>query len=233
MKIILWDFDGTLAYREGMWSGTLFSLLEKNNIKNITIEEIKPYLNNGFTWHTPEYSHKELFNGRTWWEYYEEYFKNIFIEIGLSDEVALKLSKQVKEEYINKTKWHLYDDVIKTLERMIENGYKNIILSNHVPELDQIVNNLNIKKYFYKIYNSAYIGYEKPNSKIFEYVVNDLKINKTDCIMVGDSYESDIKGALNVGINAIYVRKENKQGYRLYSKTIENIFAIIKNGYFA
>jgi putative hydrolase of the HAD superfamily len=47
---ILWDFDGALAYRDGMWSGTLFSVLKKNKI-NILLEDIKPYLTTGFTWH--------------------------------------------------------------------------------------------------------------------------------------------------------------------------------------
>jgi putative hydrolase of the HAD superfamily len=46
---ILWDFDGILAYRDGMWSGTLFSVLDKNNIKNISLENIKSYLSAGFT----------------------------------------------------------------------------------------------------------------------------------------------------------------------------------------
>jgi phosphoglycolate phosphatase-like HAD superfamily hydrolase len=32
MYAILWDFDGTLAYRDGMWSATLLSLLNKAGI---------------------------------------------------------------------------------------------------------------------------------------------------------------------------------------------------------
>jgi putative hydrolase of the HAD superfamily len=56
----LWDFDGTLAYRDGMWSGTLFSVLEKNKI-DISLENLKPHLAAGFTWHCPELLHKEIF----------------------------------------------------------------------------------------------------------------------------------------------------------------------------
>jgi putative hydrolase of the HAD superfamily len=44
VKIILWDFDGTLAYREGMWPGTVYSLLEKNGVAGISIEDIRPHL---------------------------------------------------------------------------------------------------------------------------------------------------------------------------------------------
>jgi putative hydrolase of the HAD superfamily len=96
---ILWDFDGTLAYRDGMWSGTLFSVLDKNNIGNISLENIKPYLSAGFTWQNPKLSHEEIFKGQTWWKYYENYFGDIFTRLGVHKELAIKLSKQIKTEY--------------------------------------------------------------------------------------------------------------------------------------
>jgi putative hydrolase of the HAD superfamily len=218
---ILWDFDGTLAYRDGMWSGTVFSILERNKI-NIPLENIKPYLTTGFTWHNPELSHREIFKGKTWWEYYEKYFENIFVNLDIGKETSIELSKQIKPEYMDETKWHIYDDVVKTLEKIKEN--RNIIISNHIPELDEIVNNLGISKYFTKIYSSGNIGYEKPNKKFYEYVINDQKINKHDSIIIGDSYECDIKGGEGIGIKSILVRKENKNNYRLYYKDIEEIF---------
>jgi len=54
MKYILWDFDGTLAYRDGNWSGALYSILLNNGIIDITIDALKPYLTKGFTWHNTE-----------------------------------------------------------------------------------------------------------------------------------------------------------------------------------
>jgi HAD superfamily hydrolase (TIGR01549 family) len=126
------------------------------------------------------------------------------------------------------TKWHLYDDVIKTLEELIKNGNKNIIISNHIPELNEIVKGLNIEKYFHKIYSSGKIGYEKPNKKFYEYVLNDMKICKENCIIIGDSYESDIMGGKNIGIKSILVRKENINNYELYNKNLEGIIEGIK-----
>jgi len=60
---ILWDFDETLAYRDGMWPIILLSLLNKNRINKIPIEKIRPYLQTGFSWHNSEYSHKEFYSG--------------------------------------------------------------------------------------------------------------------------------------------------------------------------
>jgi len=112
------------------------------------------------------------------------------------------MSKEFRAEYMDNEKWHLFNDTIMTLEKASEKQYQNIILSNHIPKLDTIIENLNIKYFFSKIYSSANIGYEKPNRKIYEYVLNDIIASKDDCIIVGKNY----------GIKSILVRSENTNG---------------------
>lgn len=70
---------------------------------------------------------------------------------------------------------------------MINTDYQNVILSNCIPEIEGIIENLRIEKYFTKIYTSGKIDYEKPNLKIFDYVINDLKIERKECIIIGNS----------------------------------------------
>ena len=225
---ILWDFDGTLAYRDGMWSATLLSLLNKNGINDISIEKIRPYLQIGFSWHNSEYSHKEFFKGKTWDEYYDKYFYEIFLNIGIKEDIAKKLSKNVIIEYMDKTKWFIYDYVVEMLEKTIEIGYKNFILSNHVPELTVIVENVGLKKYFNGIYSSANIGYEKPNLNVFKYVLKDLGVDKNTCIIIGDSFNADIKGGEKSGIKSILVRSKNTENYKWYCNNFKNIVAMIE-----
>ena len=227
IQYLLWDFDGTLAYRDGMWTDTLFSVLQKNKITNITKEDIRPLLNIGFTWHSPDTPHKDIFLGKQWWEYYENYFTEIYKHFNIPIDKCIQLSKQIRDEYINIKKWHIYSDVENALKNSISNGYNNVIVSNHIPELSEIVQRLQIGNYFYKIYSSANIGYEKPNKKIFEYVLNDLHTNKTKCIMIGDSYEADIAGAIRSGITPILVRKENNKNYKWYCSNLEDIHKTI------
>ncbi|MEH2378333.1 MAG: HAD-IA family hydrolase [Nostoc sp.] len=103
------------------------------------------------------------------------------------------------------------------------------MLSNHIPELNDIIENLGIRDYFTEIYTSGKIGYEKPNIKFYDYVINDLNLENKKCIMIGDSYDADIAGALRAGIKAILVRKPNEKNYRFYCKNIRGIIEIIKN----
>jgi len=240
MKYILWDFDGTLGYREGMWSGTLYSLLVKNSITYIPLEKIAPYLkrssleemrpnlnrrftSKGLTWHYPELSHKEIFGKKTWLEYYAFHFKNIFLELGVDEALSEKLSRNVINEFMDTSKWHLFDDVIVTLDNLNSNTYQNIILSNHVPKLYEIIKGLKIEKYFHKIYSSGNIGYEKPNPLIYKFVLNDSNICKDDCIIIGDNYYADVVGGFNSNIKSILVRDDNTNNYENYCKDFNNI----------
>ncbi|MCC5666327.1 HAD family hydrolase [Nostoc sp. CHAB 5784] len=228
MKYLFWDFDHTLGYRDGMWSETLHSILKRHEIHNIDLEDIRPFVNIGFTWHSPETPHNLLFNGKTWWEYMNEYFAEIYEKLGINKTQAIKYASQVQNEYKDLEKWHLYDDVIPTLQDAIKNNYKNIIISNHIPELHEIINQLNITEYFEEIYTSGKIGHEKPSLKFYAHVINDLKIEKTECVMIGDSYNDDIAGALRADIQAILVRKPNDKNYKLYSPDFRGILKIIR-----
>ncbi|MEH2149541.1 HAD family hydrolase [Nostoc sp.] len=228
MKYLFWDFEHTLGYRQGMWSETLHSILILNGIYNIDLEDIRPFLKNIFPWHSPETPHSLLFNEKTWWEYMNEYFAKIYERVGINRNQAIKYALQVQNEYKNIEKWHLYDDVIPTLQDSIKNNYKNIILSNHIPELHEIIEQLNITEYFEEIYTSVKIGYEKPNLKLYAHIINDLKIEKTECVMIGDNYNADIAGALRADIQAILVRKPNDKNYKLYSPDLRGILKIIR-----
>ncbi|MDR1127517.1 MAG: HAD hydrolase-like protein [Treponema sp.] len=102
------------------------------------------------------------------------------------------------------------------------------MLSNHVPELNKIVENMGIQKYFKGVYSSGNIGYEKPNVQFYKRIFDETKLDKKDCIIIGDSYDSDIKGGEGIGIKSILVRKENKNEYKWYCKDLENIIEKIK-----
>jgi hypothetical protein len=54
MKVIRRDSDGTLAYRDGMWTATLLQVL-RAVFPDTTVnrEAIRPYLQTGFPWQTP------------------------------------------------------------------------------------------------------------------------------------------------------------------------------------
>lgn len=56
-----------------------------------------------------------------------------------------------------------------------------------------------------KCYLSFELGLIKPNLNFYEHALNDLKIPASDIVMIGDTYLNDIKPALELGMETIWV----------------------------
>ena len=53
-KYLIWDFDGTLGYREGAWTGAMVEVLRRHAPEcDATADHLRPHMQNGFRWHEP------------------------------------------------------------------------------------------------------------------------------------------------------------------------------------
>ena len=62
-----------------------------------------------------------------------------------------------------------------------------------------------------EIFISEDIGFEKPDKRFFEPVIDKLReygIEKNECVIVGDSDSSDIQGGINAGIRTVHYTDE-------------------------
>lgn len=62
------------------------------------------------------------------------------------------------------------------------------------------------------IFVSADVGAEKPRREIFEYAQKSMQLDGTEVYFVGDSYDSDMAGVMNVGWKGIWM---NRRGHRI------------------
>jgi HAD superfamily hydrolase (TIGR01509 family) len=56
-----------------------------------------------------------------------------------------------------------------------------------------------------RIYCFANVGAAKPDIRFFEHVLHDLGESAGTVVMVGDDYDSDVRGALDAGLRAVWV----------------------------
>jgi len=201
---LFWDFDGTLVYSNSLWTGSVYKALDLNlSDNNITIEEIRPYMQTGFTWHTPENDYTE-YTGESWWELMFKRFSTVYQKLGIEKGKADFISTKTKDIVLDINNYIIYDDTVSTLQTCKQAGYDNYILSNNYPELTETIDKLNLSVFFKDYIISAKIGYEKPRKELYDYA---LKVAGTPdvCYMIGDNPISDISGAKNAGIPAILV----------------------------
>ena len=120
----------------------------------------------------------------------------------------------------------MFDDVIPALEELASCGWQHVILSNHVPELDDMVRYLGLRPYLVRVFNSARTGYEKPHPRSFQIVVDSFP-GSDQFWMIGDSMRADVAGAEAVGTPAILVRRPHPDAQR-YCESLYQVPAILR-----
>lgn len=226
-KVILWDFDGTLGGRIDGEYGRAWSMAMLEAIydiypnSRIIVEEIDPLITSDFPWHMHEQDHLHLNTAERWWEYIRSIFIRCYSALGFSQKEAAELAFLAQHKYLDLNKWALYDDTLPVLQQLGAEGWKHIIVSNHAPELDEIIEHLGLTPWLDGVVNSAIVGYEKPHRVIFEKALEvagqaDRQANgrangqanrRANVLwMVGDNINADVFGAEQLGIKAILVR---------------------------
>lgn len=70
---------------------------------------------------------------------------------------------------------------------------------------------LNLLSYINFIVSSEEVGVEKPNKRLFYRCAQKAACEPCECLMIGDSLEKDVKGAMAVGMRVLwYQSEENK-----------------------
>jgi putative hydrolase of the HAD superfamily len=132
-------------------------------------------------------------------------FKKLKIEVG--DSMIRKLSSDYID-YLSDFN-HLIPGAIEILE-YLENKYSMHIITNGFKEVQKKkLEKSTIAKYFKTITISEEVGYKKPSPIIFDYALKKANAINSNSLMIGDSYQADILGAINVGINAILFNYHN------------------------
>ncbi len=207
-KVILWDFDGTLAWREGLWRSALMQALDQHEPGHgIAADDLRGLIREGFPWHEPERPHPELSEPDRWWAHIEGLLARAFRGVGIAEDRAPQLARAARCAYIDPASHRLFDDTCPVLEALTGLGWRHLILSNHVPELEDIVAGLGVRHHFDAVLTSALTGCEKPHPEAFRLAL-EAAGRPEEVWMVGDNPEADVAGAERVGIPAILVRRE-------------------------
>ncbi len=118
---------------------------------------------------------------------------------------------EVRTAYLDPSTWVVFEDTVAALELLAREGWNQVILSNHVPELPALVAALGLSRYFTAIHNSGTTGFEKPHPRAYAAVLETLGPTPGRVVMVGDNYLADFVGPRAAGIEAVLVRSTHPQ----------------------
>jgi len=121
--------------------------------------------------------------------------------------------------------FELYDDALPVLDALRERGLRVGLLSNSARDLDEFVahHGLSVDA----VLTSRAHGKTKPHETIFRRMLELLDVLPGDALMVGDTVDDDVEGALAIGMRAVLVDREGRYPERESIDDLRALMALI------
>jgi HAD superfamily hydrolase (TIGR01549 family) len=157
--------------------------------------------------------HPELDHDEEIWVLFTE---RIIEGMGGTGEDTYAAAVEMEGAWAHAHHFELYEDALPVLDTLRASGLKLGLLSNTARDLDAFVahHGLTVDA----VLTSRAHGKTKPHETIFNRMLELLRVDAGEAVMVGDTLEDDVEGALAVGMRAILVDREDRypdEGERL------------------
>lgn len=134
-------------------------------------------------------------------------FAQLFLDKGITENTqelgfhAAQMFRLLSMEYIK-----LYDGVTDALSALREKGYRLWLLSNAQRVFTAYeLRHFGLDSQFDGIYISSDYGCRKPDVRFFHTLLNERKLDISQCLMIGNDRNTDIAGARAVGMDTLYM----------------------------
>lgn len=135
---------------------------------------------------------------RVWFEVFEQ------LQIKPSLKIILQIIEHVRNE-VNK-RVRLIDGVLELMSYLRSKNIKIGVLSNgiFIDQASKLIK-LKIDDFVDYLVTSDMCAADKPDPKIFKYLLNKMSVSPKQTLMIGDELFADIKGGHDIGIRTIYL----------------------------
>jgi putative hydrolase of the HAD superfamily len=198
----IWDFDANARL-------TLSELYSSRGLAGLGVHDFELF-------HQNYIAH----NNRLWEKYRNGHIKVdelrwkrmalTLLDFKIGDE---KLARSLGEVFLEMlpSRNLLFPHTIETLDYLTEKGYDLHLITNGFEQTQHSkLKHSGIAKYFREVVTSEASNSIKPKKEIFEYAFRITNSHPDKSIMIGDSIEADIQGAINAGIDQVHVNHINE-----------------------
>ena len=115
---------------------------------------------------------------------------------------------EMERRWAHSAHFELYEDAAPTLVELRRQGLKIGLLSNSSRDLGEFTRHHGLAAD--AVLTSHAHGKTKPHATIFRAMLELLEVDACDAVMIGDTLEDDIEGALGVGMRAVLLDREGR-----------------------
>ena len=116
-------------------------------------------------------------------------------------------AREIYDEWASCHHFEMYEDVPEVLRGLHAEGVKIGLISNTERSLQSFATHFALEGLFSVAISSFEHGYMKPHPSIFRSALREVGAEPDEAVMVGDSVEHDIEGALRIGMRAVLVSR--------------------------
>ncbi len=148
------------------------------------------------------------------WELEETMVSRILERLGIQDrDLVPRIVLATEVAFSVPGVMRLYPEVEDVLRALRARGRRLGIISNWSWNLQDRVQEVGLSDYFDVVMASACTGCEKPHPAIFQQALEALHARPERALHIGDSYQSDVLGARGVGMDALWLDRQQKGGH--------------------
>ncbi|HEV7333373.1 MAG TPA: YjjG family noncanonical pyrimidine nucleotidase [Flavisolibacter sp.] len=160
-------------------------------------------------------------NERLWAEYRNGHIKQdelrlkrmwlCLLDFNIDDE---ELAMQMNELFLQllPSRNLLFPDTIEVLQYLQQKGYGLHLITNGFEEVQHNkLKNSGLAPFFKVVVTSECSNSLKPQREIFDYALHKTGATVEESLMIGDTLDVDVAGALNIGMDAVHVNYNRKE----------------------
>lgn len=166
------------------------------------------------------YKNYLMHNEKLWEHYRKRYIRQedlrlkrmwlTLLDFNIADE---ELSREMNDLFLQllPTRTVLFPDTKEVLRYLTGKGYHLHLITNGFEKTQHgKLNCCGLNTFFGEVITSEGSNSLKPEKEIFEYALHKTGATVDESIMIGDSLDVDVAGAMNVGMDQVHVNYDNK-----------------------
>lgn len=179
------------------------------------------------------YKNYLVHNEKLWARYRNRYIRQEELRIKrmwltlLDFQIAdTELARQLSEVFLQllPTRTILFPDTKEVLQYLTDKGYQLHLITNGFELVQhEKLKSSGINHFFKEVITSEGSNSLKPQKEIFDYALNRTGATVAESIMIGDSIEVDIAGAIAAGIDQVHVNHINSEQSLIPTYTVTEL----------
>ncbi len=203
--LITFDFGDTLVTSDPPYFARIAMSLNELGFDHTHAQVEAAYHRADFR-HAPEILKKAPFNNQT---YITTFSEVLFEELKISDDREKVFNKLSRVLMLLRTERVVLPGARELLEKLKSGGIRLAVISNNDGRTEEKCGKAGILEYFDFILDSTLEEIMKPDARIFQRAVEKAGVDSRKALHIGDLWGSDVLGAHNAGLWAIWLKKNH------------------------